>query len=275
MYIEKYILDPLSVIVKLAILSKKPIGTKIAIWSNTIYIQEIGMFQSLVRILYSTSKNDIQYLYNPIEIACSNYLTPYYITNFPDIKNLFSNAIKGLEKLKETYSHNIMISHSINLYTSLINNYLGENFNSKLFTPDVITNEYKKDELEKIFVNTWIPTNTLTLYTNLDSKQIKDKNKESIKEGRIKGLLDFIDFIDKDKESNSVKCLEEFMIIIDNETKSKIDAINIEEEAKNDVLIGKNLSSQPGTIQSQLNTLQSNTSSQSNKSNSNNKTNIK
>ncbi len=275
MYIEKYILDPLSVIVKLAILSKKPIGTKIAIWSNTIYIQEIGMFQSLVRILYSTSKNDIQYLYNPIEIACLNYLTPYYITNFPDIKNLFSNAIKGLEKLKETYSHNIMISHSINLYTSLINNYLGENFNSKLFTPDVITNEYKKDELEKIFVNTWIPTNTLTLYTNLDSKQIKDKNKESIKEGRIKGLLDFIDFIDKDKESNSVKCLEEFMIIIDNETKSKIDAINIEEEAKNDVLIGKNLSSQPGTIQSQLNTLQSNTSSQSNKSNSNNKTNIK
>lgn len=224
MYIEKYILDPLSVIVKLAILSKKPIGTKIAIWSNTIYIQEIGMFQSLVRILYSTSKNDIQYLYNPIEIACSNYLIPYYTTNFPDIKNLFSNAIKGLEKLKETYSHNIMISHNINLYTSLINNHLGNNFNSKLFTTDIISEEYKKDELKKIFTNLWVPNQI----KSDETKETKER-----KEERIKAILNLIDFIDKDTQfDNSVKCLEEFMTIIDNETRSKIDTINLEEDIK-------------------------------------------
>jgi hypothetical protein len=37
---KHYILDPFSVIVKLAILSKKPIGTKILIQTNCFYFQE-------------------------------------------------------------------------------------------------------------------------------------------------------------------------------------------------------------------------------------------
>jgi hypothetical protein len=45
--------------------------------------------------------------------------------------------------------------------------------------------------------------------------------------------LNLIDFIDKDTEfNNSVKCLEEFMTIIDNETRTKIDAINFEDDIK-------------------------------------------
>ena len=41
---KKYILDPLSVIIKLVILSKKDIGTKISVSNNVIYIQEVGIF---------------------------------------------------------------------------------------------------------------------------------------------------------------------------------------------------------------------------------------
>ena len=37
--IKSYMLDPLSVIIKLAILSNKPIGTKILIQDNVIYFQ--------------------------------------------------------------------------------------------------------------------------------------------------------------------------------------------------------------------------------------------
>jgi hypothetical protein len=256
MLIEKYILDPLSVIVKLAILSKKPVGTKIAIWSNTIYIQEIGVFQSLVRILYKNTKDDVQYLYNPIELACKNYLTAYYIQTYPDIKNLFSNAIKGLDKLKETYSHNIIITHSLNLYTSLINNYLGDNFNSNLYTSDIITGEYKKEELHKIFSNTWVPNQIKT-----DEKK---ERKEERKEERIKAILNLIDFIDKDTEfNNSVKCLEEFMFIIDNETRTKIDAINYEHDTKE--LEKKNISQkQTNSIKSIVNTLTTNVNSNTN-----------
>ena len=50
--IKLFILDPLSVIVKLAILSNKPIGTKLLIQNNVVYFQEPGPFQAFCRIFY-------------------------------------------------------------------------------------------------------------------------------------------------------------------------------------------------------------------------------
>ena len=38
--IKLFILDPLSVIIKLAIISNKPVGTKILIQNNIIFFQE-------------------------------------------------------------------------------------------------------------------------------------------------------------------------------------------------------------------------------------------
>ena len=49
-----YILDPLSVIIKLAILSNKIVGTKIYIVRNIIYFQDPGMFQGLCRYFLKT-----------------------------------------------------------------------------------------------------------------------------------------------------------------------------------------------------------------------------
>ena len=69
-----YILEPLSVIIKLAIISNKPIGTKLRMYNNIIYFQEPGPFQALCRYFLKSNKTDIQYLYNPIEIACKQYL---------------------------------------------------------------------------------------------------------------------------------------------------------------------------------------------------------
>lgn len=296
MVIEKYILDPLSVIVKLAILAKKPIGCKIAINNNIIYIQEVGVFQSLVRYLYNNNKNDIQYLYNPIELACKNYLSKECVKIYPNIKNLFIDAIKGLEKLKETYSHNMIITHTLYLYCSIINNYLGEIFNNNLFIIDDITDHYNLN-IRNICFNTWmnntqseklikklksndnlsINTNSnksnkkqsLSQYEDDDNTNIKsskkhdkidkiekdrdaqqpltssrvekvekvDKEEILLKQSdtiqvmceRIKIILNMIDFIDKDTEyDKSVKCLEEFMTIIDQEIRNKIDLINLD-----------------------------------------------
>ena len=60
--IQLCILDPLSVIIKLAILSNKPIGTKIRIDNNNIYLQEPGNFQAICRYMFKNNKTDIQYL---------------------------------------------------------------------------------------------------------------------------------------------------------------------------------------------------------------------
>ena len=68
--IKLFILDPLSVIIKLAIISNKPIGTKILIQNNIIHFQEPGLFQAICRYMLNTNKTDLQYMYNPIQLAC-------------------------------------------------------------------------------------------------------------------------------------------------------------------------------------------------------------
>jgi uncharacterized protein YqgQ len=199
--IHKYILDPLSTIIKLSILSKKNVGCKICIYNNTIVIQDIGFFQSLVRYIYNNNKIDIQYIYNPIELACSYFLNeklqPEKTKRQQNIKNLFIDAQKGILKLVETYKNYTIITHTLYTYYNIIANYLGDKFNDKLFIRDNISNIYNKELVDKLN-NIW-------------------------NEDRIKMVLNMIDFIDKDKGSeNSVKCLEEFMLIIDKEVNDLI-----------------------------------------------------
>jgi hypothetical protein len=81
MNIKLFLLDPLSVIIKLAIIGNKPVGTKLLIQNNVIYFQEPGMFQSLSRMFYNTNKSDLQYMYNPIQIACTTFLSKENISS--------------------------------------------------------------------------------------------------------------------------------------------------------------------------------------------------
>jgi hypothetical protein len=194
---NKYIMDPLSVIIKLSILSKKKIGCKICVYNNIIYIQEIGVFQSLVRYIFKNNKVDIQYLYNPIQLACLQYLNKNYILQIPDIKNIFINAQKGIKNLIETYNNFTIITHTLYLYYNIISNYLDSIHNENLFIKDNMTNIY--------------------------GHEIVDKMNSSWTTDRIKIVLNLTEFINNDKESEkSVKCLEEFMVIIDKEIETNI-----------------------------------------------------
>lgn len=149
--LNEYVLDPLSSIIKLAILSNKPIGTKLSISNNIISIQEPGIFQSLCRYSYSASKSELQYLYNPIELACKFYLTQEYTQEYPNIIQLFKCAQNGLNKLSETYKNCNMIRLCLNYYCGIIGNYfdkLDQNiFLETLFKKDAITPLYTEDIL--------------------------------------------------------------------------------------------------------------------------------
>ena len=83
--IKSFILDPLSVIVKLAIIGNKPIGTKILLQNNIISFQEPGYFQGISRIFYKSNKTDIQYLFNPIYLACLTFLSINDDNKFPEV----------------------------------------------------------------------------------------------------------------------------------------------------------------------------------------------
>ena len=216
-----YILEPLSVIIKLAIISNKPIGTKLRMYNNIIYFQEPGPFQALCRYFLKSNKTDIQYLYNPIEIACKNYLlktdteidietelkintelktkinTKLKTKTDTDTKlnhkftNLFKCAQQGLLKLMETYKNCSVMRICLNYYLSLISNYLEEKNNETLFRKDDMSKFYTIDIIDKLS-QIWTSDN-ISIVLNLTSFLSND----TFAEMNVKSLETIIDGIDK------------------------------------------------------------------------------
>lgn len=186
-----YILDPLSVIIKLAILSNKPVGTKISIQKNVLYFQEPGPFQAFCRYLYNTNKMDIQYIYNPIQLACQNYLLKENVQKMPRMKLLFASAQKGLEKLMETYRTFSIIRLCLNYYYTLIANYMDELYNDKLFQKDGMTQQYSKEIVDLLNAQ-WNGDKT-KIILNL----VEFLKNDSMAEENVKSLENIINNIDK------------------------------------------------------------------------------
>ena len=186
MNIKLFLLDPLSVIIKLAIIGNKPVGTKILIKNNILYLQEPGMFQSITRIIYNTNKTDLQYMYNPIQIACTAFLSKESIQKTPRIKNLFVCAQNGLKKLMETYKSCSIITLCLNYYYAIITNHVEQKYNDSIFYKDTLTSLYTKE-----------------LFETLNDQWSTEK---------IKVILDLITFLTNDAmASNNVKTLETIM----------------------------------------------------------------
>ena len=191
-----YILDPLSTIIKLAILSKKPIGTKFYVSDNIIYIQECGIFQGLCRrFINKTNKTDLRFLYNPIQIACETFLNENNIKKNNKIINLFIAAKNGLQCLSETYKKCSIIVLCLFYYIKILSNYINKHYNKDLFMKDTMTIHYD-----------------INLIIKFNEKWTKDK---------IKIILDLVQFLEgTDKSLNNVKSLENIMIGIDDEFKN-------------------------------------------------------
>lgn len=194
--IKALILDPLSVIIKLAILSNKPVGTKLLIHNNIIYFQEPGPFQSISRMIYKSNKTDLQYIYNPINIACLHFLSKSFTDKTPRIKNLFLCAQNGLKKLIETYKSCSIITITLNYYYSLLTNHIGETYNDSMFVKDNLTCYY-----------------TLSINDSFNKQWTDEK---------IKIVLDIISFLCKNDNPNNVKSLETIMEDIDKNSQNII-----------------------------------------------------
>jgi hypothetical protein len=184
--IKLFLLDPLSVIIKLAILGNKPIGTKILIQNNIMYFQEPGIFQSITRMFYNSNKTDLQYMYNPIQIACLTFLSKESIQKTARLKNLFICAQEGLKKLMETYKNCSIISLCLNYYYAIITNHVEQKYNDSIFNKDSMTIYYTKETIDSLNEQ-WSPD-------------------------KIKVILDLISFLTNDSmAANNVKSLETIM----------------------------------------------------------------
>lgn len=112
------ILDPMSTIVRLAILSYKEKGTKLSIHNNSLSFQAPNYFQAPLRWGYSDDRADLHNLHNPIAKALD-----WYDLKLDYVRTLFELARKGIDTIKECYkgtSESNLVCHSLDYYSKLI-----------------------------------------------------------------------------------------------------------------------------------------------------------
>lgn len=119
------ILEPFQAITQLALLSYCPIGSKLSIADNILYIQRPGWKQSLVRSYNADKKNDLVYLFSVIKRFHKFYGFLSY-SDDPENQKLFDILIErskiGLEKLIQTYSKSDgdHVSQTLRMYIRLV-----------------------------------------------------------------------------------------------------------------------------------------------------------
>ena len=112
------ILEPLQVMIQLAFLSFCPIGTKLSIAENLLYLQMPSWSQGVTRWYMKDNKDDLYYLFQAIR--------RYYLWYKPDsciiYEKILITAIKGIQKLIKTYENTdkISIRHTLTLYTNIL-----------------------------------------------------------------------------------------------------------------------------------------------------------
>lgn len=206
--VTQYILNPLTVIIKLSILSCKPIGTKIHIQNNIIYFQEPGIFQSIARYIFNSNKSHLQYIYNPIKIACQTYLTREFLKKTPTIVNLFISANTGIEKLMKTYTTCPMTVLCLKYYHVILSNFIKQTSNEYIFKEEDETTEFYTGEVLKKFDEQW-NASKLKIVIDLMDFLLKHDTTEN-KTSNIKSLETIIQTIDDD--TYKIMCLNNIQL---------------------------------------------------------------
>jgi len=115
------VLEPLQAIVQLAILSLCPIGTKLTIQENILYLQLPNVIQPISRWYNADKKDDLLFLFQVVRRFIKWY-NPRNNTNSPISIELYrlivGMAVQGLDKLIKTYS-----SIDCNTITQVVNMY--------------------------------------------------------------------------------------------------------------------------------------------------------
>jgi hypothetical protein len=153
------ILEPLTTLITLAIISFKSVGTKIAVSSNKVYIQEPTLIQGVIRWSYGSNREEIHYLLKPL-FRCVHLYNP---EQNPDLKLLYEFAIEGLKLLKKSYnSISSNLCHTLDLYIGVLEcTTKSEKINIDSFRDfrslrnHLNLSEFTKVNLDSLFKNIW------------------------------------------------------------------------------------------------------------------------
>lgn len=141
------ILEPLQVMIQLALLAYCPIGTKLSISENILHLQLPSWSQGVTRWYMKDNKDDLYYLFQAIR--------RYYLWYKPDscviYEKILETAIKGIHKLIKTYENTdkISIRHTLTLYTNILSLESPELF--KETTEDAINLDSVFENITKLY----------------------------------------------------------------------------------------------------------------------------
>lgn len=116
------VLEPLQAMIQLSLLSVLPIGSKLTIDNNILYIQTPTLTQPIKRWYNSDKKDDLFFLFQVIRRFLKWYTPDIIPKNFYNL--LISMATNGLDNLIKTYQNteNPIIVQVINMYKNMLIN---------------------------------------------------------------------------------------------------------------------------------------------------------
>ena len=174
------ILEPLQVMVQLALLSESPIGTKVSVSDNILQLHPPSYLQGVWRWYNSDGKDDLYYLFHAIR----RYYKWYKSEDNKIFNHILTTAVKGLEKLIITYSaaEQTAITHTLALYKNVL----------ELESPDL----FKDPNVDSISIDTVFQT----IKDTYDKRLLKiiyntllmledDETTDDLKQYYISGLL--------------------------------------------------------------------------------------
>jgi len=118
------ILEPLQAMIQLALLAYCPVGTKLSIYQNVLYVQEPAWAQAVKRTYNADKKDDLVFLFGIILRFHKFY--SFLRDGSETQQYLFTQLIRlakgGLDKLSETYNHSgaTHLTQTLKMYRSML-----------------------------------------------------------------------------------------------------------------------------------------------------------
>jgi len=184
------ILEPLQAMIQLTLLGICPIGTKLRIQENILYVQPHSLMQPFSRWYNTDKKDDLYFLYSVIKRyirwynPTSNKKSPLSVELYQLITAM---AIDGLNQLFKTYSSSDAntVIHVIQMYKNLL-----EYNNDKILLDEyIVDTEKNKVNIDEVFeriISIYDPNILQVVYHTL--LLIKQENKDVIQSHNIDGL---------------------------------------------------------------------------------------
>ena len=167
------ILEPMQVMIQLALLAHSPIGTKISVSNNILSIQPPSITQGVYRWWNNDNKDDLYYLFHAIR----RYYKWYKSQKDEVYQYILAWAVKGLDKLSETYNKadKNNIRHTLALYRNVLDLKTDDIFKDN--TDDTVTIDQVFKEIINIYDDRllYVTHNTLLMMEEEMNTEFKQK----------------------------------------------------------------------------------------------------